>query len=120
MILFGLAWFTLGLKTNLLTAVMSILAIELTRMVLDSKPEREADDRRRDDDARQALRAAAHDEWGPRRDGRDRYLDGEDIVESREAAQHKVEALDEALANRGEAGDASSDKQPALESRSAA
>ena len=41
-------WFALGLTTNVLTAVLSILAITLTQMVLNRQNEREADAHRRD------------------------------------------------------------------------
>jgi len=42
------AWFALGLETNLLTAALSILAITLTQMVLNRQNEREAEAHRRD------------------------------------------------------------------------
>ena len=41
-------WFALGLNTNVLTAILSILAITLTQMVLNRQNEREADAHRRD------------------------------------------------------------------------
>ncbi|MEO6581218.1 MAG: low affinity iron permease family protein [Sphingomicrobium sp.] len=41
-------WFALGLNTNVLTAVLSVLAITLTQMVLNRQNEREADAHRRD------------------------------------------------------------------------
>ncbi|WP_310467902.1 low affinity iron permease family protein [Sphingomonas sp.] len=47
-ILFCVAWFSLRLPTDLLTAALSILAITLTQMVLNRQNEREADDHRRD------------------------------------------------------------------------
>lgn len=47
-ILFCLGWFVFGLKDNLLTAALSILAITLTQMVLNRQNDREAEDRRRD------------------------------------------------------------------------
>ena len=47
-IFFCVSWFALKLDTNLLTAALSILAITLTQMVLNSQKERECDDRRRD------------------------------------------------------------------------
>lgn len=47
-ILFCVAWFAIGLPTDLLTAALSILAITLTQMVLNRQIDREADDRRRD------------------------------------------------------------------------
>ena len=42
------AWFALGLRADILTAVLSILAISLTQMVLNRQNEREADAHRRD------------------------------------------------------------------------
>ena len=42
------AWFALRLNTNVLTAVLSILAISLTQMVLNRQNEREAEAHRRD------------------------------------------------------------------------
>lgn len=46
-ILFCVLWFVLDLKDDLLTAALSILAITLTQMVLNSQKERECDDHRR-------------------------------------------------------------------------
>jgi low affinity Fe/Cu permease len=42
------AWFALGLSTDLLTAALSILAISLSQMVLNRQNEREAEAHRRD------------------------------------------------------------------------
>ena len=42
------AWFVIGLSADLLTAALSILAITLTQMVLNTQYEREADAHRRD------------------------------------------------------------------------
>lgn len=41
-------WFTVGWNVNILTAALSIMAITLTQMVLNSQNEREIDDHRRD------------------------------------------------------------------------
>ena len=41
-------WFALGLAPDVLTAILSILAITLTQMVLNRQNEREADAHRRD------------------------------------------------------------------------
>jgi len=41
-------WFALGLATEVLTAILSILAITLTQMVLNRQNQREADAHRRD------------------------------------------------------------------------
>jgi low affinity Fe/Cu permease len=48
LVLFCVAWWSLGLPTNILTATLSILAISLTQMVLNTQQRRERDDRRRD------------------------------------------------------------------------
>lgn len=48
LILVCLAWFKAGWTTNALTAALSILAITLTQMVLNSQGQREAEARRRD------------------------------------------------------------------------
>jgi len=47
-IVFCAAWFAAGLRADLLTAALSILAITLTQMVLNSQYEREAQAHRRD------------------------------------------------------------------------
>ena len=47
-LLICIAWFALGLATDLLTAALSILAISLSQMVLNRQNEREAEARRRD------------------------------------------------------------------------
>ena len=47
-ILFCVTWFSLGLPTELLTAALSILAITLTQMVLNTQYDREVDAHRRD------------------------------------------------------------------------
>ena len=43
-----IAWFAGGWNVNILTAALSIMAITLTQMVLNSQNERETDDHRRD------------------------------------------------------------------------
>src|SRR4030095_9073118 len=43
-----IAWFIVGWNVNVLTAALSIMAITLTQMVLNSQNEREIDDHRRD------------------------------------------------------------------------
>lgn len=47
-VLFCVAWFAIGLSTDLLTAALSILAISLSQMVLNRQNEREAEAHRRD------------------------------------------------------------------------
>jgi len=95
-IVFCVAWFALRLGTDLLTAALSILAITLTQMVLNSQKEREADDRRRDvamhaklDELLIAMKGARDEMAGIEE------LDEEDIVELKEAAQDQVDVLDE-------------------------
>jgi len=46
--LFCLSWFALGLRIDILTAILSIMAITLTQMVLNRQEEREKDAHRRD------------------------------------------------------------------------
>ena len=48
MLLFCAAWFLFGLRADILTAGLSILAITLTQMVLNRQQEREAEAHRRD------------------------------------------------------------------------
>lgn len=47
-VLICVGWFLLGLRVDILTAGLSILAITLTQMVLNRQQEREADAHRRD------------------------------------------------------------------------
>ena len=47
-VLVCVGWFLLGLRVDILTAGLSILAITLTQMVLNRQQEREADAHRRD------------------------------------------------------------------------
>ena len=48
LVIFCVAWWSLGLPTGELTATLSILAITLTQMVLNRQRLREEDERRRD------------------------------------------------------------------------
>ena len=105
-IIFCITWFALGLKTDLLTAALSILAITLTQMVLNSQKEREVDDRRRDvamhaklDELLIAMKGARDEMAGIEE------LDEEEIIQLKENAQEQVEELDEELDER--AGDKS-------------
>jgi low affinity Fe/Cu permease len=105
-IAFCIGWFVLKLGTNLLTAALSILAITLTQMVLNSQKERETDDRRRDvamhaklDELLLAM-TGARDEMAGIED-----LVEEEIVELKENAQEHVEALDGELDDRSEEKD---------------
>lgn len=102
-ILFCLGWFALGLRTDLLTAALSILAITLTQMVLNAQKERETDDHRRDvamhaklDELLLAMKGARDEMAGIEE------LEEEEIVELKEKAQEQVEELDEELEERRE------------------
>jgi len=105
-IAFCIAWFVLKLGTDLLTAALSILAITLTQMVLNSQKERECDDFRRDvalhakiDELLIAMKGARSEMAGIEE------LDVSEIVELKENAQDQVDTLDEELDDRaGEAG----------------
>lgn len=100
-VLFCVIWFVLGLKTDLLTAALSILAITLTQMVLNSQKERECEDRRRDiamhaklDELLIAMKGARSEMAGIEE------LDEDEIKQLREQVQDKVDELDETLQDR--------------------
>ena len=93
-------WFALGLATEVLTAILSILAITLTQMVLNRQNEREADAHRRDvamhakiDELVIHLKGARNEMAGIE------DLDEEDIEEMKEDAK---EAIDRAGPAAGE------------------
>lgn len=82
-------WFALGLATEVLTAILSILAITLTQMVLNRQNEREADAHRRDvamhakiDELVVAMKGARNELAGIEE------LDEEDIEELKVEANH--------------------------------
>ena len=90
-------WFLIGFATDLLTAVLSILAITLTQMVLNRQNEREADAHRRDvalhakiDELVIAVKGA-RDEMAGIED-----LDEEDIEELKVEAKQAIDAAGEA------------------------
>lgn len=97
-ILICVGWFALGLRVDVLTAALSIIAITLTQMVLNRQQEREVDAHRRD----VALHAKLDELLHASRRARDE-LAGIETLEEKEI---------EALRNRGlkeesrEAGDA--------------
>jgi len=102
-IAFCITWFALGLQTDLLTAALSILAITLTQMVLNSQKERETDDRRRDiamhaklDELLIAMKGARDEMAGIEE------LDEEEIAQLKEQAQDQAEALADELEERGD------------------
>ncbi|MEO7787490.1 MAG: hypothetical protein ABIR77_06670 [Sphingomicrobium sp.] len=117
-IVFCVSWFAFGLPTDLLTAALSILAITLTQMVLNSQKERECDDHRRD----VALHAKIDELLIAMKGARDEMagieeLDEEDIIQLKENAQEEVERLEEELAERD---DPAPNASQATGSRSAA
>jgi low affinity Fe/Cu permease len=96
-IAFCVGWFAMGLKADLLTAALSILAITLTQMVLNRQNDREAEDRRRDvamhaklDELVIAMKGARDEMAGIEE------LDETEIQELKEQAAAEVEAAGEA------------------------
>lgn len=92
-ILFCVAWFSLRLPTDLLTAALSILAITLAQMVLNGQYDREAEAHRRDvamhakiDELLKATKRARNEMVGIEEE-----LDEEQIRELREEAKELVE-----------------------------
>ena len=90
------AWFALGLETNVLTAVLSILAISLTQMVLNRQNEREAEAHRRD----VAMHAKLDELVLASKRARDEMagieeLDEEEIQQLREDAKEAIQAAEE-------------------------
>ena len=88
-------WFALGLATEVLTAILSILAISLTQMVLNRQNEREADAHRRDvamhakiDELVLAMKGARNEMAGIEE------LDEEDIQELKEDAKEAADKAD--------------------------
>jgi low affinity Fe/Cu permease len=103
-ILFCIAWFFVGLPTDLLTAALSILAITLAQMVLNGQYDREAEAHRRDvamhaklDELIKATKRARNEMVGIEED-----LDEEEIRKLREEAKELVE---EAAKRSGELSD---------------
>jgi len=83
-------WFLLGLNTNVLTAVLSILAISLTQMVLNRQNEREAEAHRRD----VAMHAKLDELVIATTKARNKMAGIEDELEEEEIAELKKEAKD--------------------------
>ena len=97
------AWFAIGFATELLTAILSILAITLTQMVLNRQNEREADAHRRDvamhtkiDELLASMKGARNDFVGIEE------LDEEDIEELKEEVRDAID--DAGVAATDEAG----------------
>lgn len=99
-ILFCVTWFALGLKADLLTAALSILAITLTQMVLNGQFERESQAHRRD----VAMHAKLDELILASRRARDELV-GIEELEEEQIAELKEEAK-QAIDKQGErAGD---------------
>ena len=99
-VLLCVAWFWLGYNVNLLTAALSILAITLTQMVLNSQGERERDAHRRD----VALHAKLDELLIASRRARDELagieeLEEEEIVELRNGGTNGKHIADGAAAS---------------------
>lgn len=97
------AWFALGLNTNVLTAVLSILAISLSQMVLNRQNERELEAHRRDVAMHAKLdelvlaSKRARDEMAGIED-----LEEDEIVHLKEEAKDAIQAVDEGTATPAE------------------
>jgi low affinity Fe/Cu permease len=80
------AWFLLGLRVDILTAALSILAITLTQMVLNRQDSKEHEAHRRDVALHAKLDELLHASQEARDDlaGIEESLDEEEIVELRE------------------------------------
>jgi low affinity Fe/Cu permease len=96
-------WFALGLNTNVLTAVLSIMAITLTQMVLNRQIEREADAHRRDvamhaklDELLIASKQARNEMAGIEE------LEETEIEDLKEAAKEAAEAVEDEAAGTPE------------------
>ena len=108
-ILFCIAWFALGLQTDLLTAALSILAITLTQMVLNRQNDREADDRRRDI----AMHAKLDELLIAMKGARDEMVGIEELEEAdiREMKEQAAEAIDAAGSAAGDRAERAAAKQ---------
>jgi low affinity Fe/Cu permease len=86
------AWFLLGLRVDILTAALSILAITLTQMVLNRQDTKEHEAHRRDVALHAKLDELLHASREARDDlaGIEESLDEEEIVELRENGGRKA------------------------------
>ena len=119
-IIFCVTWFSVGLPTDLLTAALSILAITLTQMVLNSQYDREAEAHRRDiamhaklDELIAAKRGARNDLVGIEE------KDEEEIVQLKEEVKEAIEDSAEAEPEHREAAKKAVDQAAASLRRSA-
>lgn len=99
-ILFCVGWFAAGLRADLLTAALSILAITLTQMVLNRQGDREAEDRKRDVAMHAKLDELLHAMKGARDE-----MAGIEELEEEEIAQLKEQAKELIDAQGERAGD---------------
>ena len=97
LLIFCIAWFSLKLPTDLLTAALSILAITLTQMVLNRQNERERDAYRRD----VAMHAKLDELVLASKRARDEMAGIEDLPEDK-IAKLKEEAADAIAAQEAE------------------
>ena len=96
-ILFCVAWFSLGLKTELLTAALSILAITLTQMVLNTQYDREIEAHRRD----VAMHAKLDELIAAKKGARNDFIgmeekEEEEIVQLKDEVKEAIEDIAEA------------------------
>ena len=113
-ILFCVIWFSLGLQTDLLTAALSILAITLTQMVLNTQYDREADAHRRD----VAMHAKLDELIAASRRARNAFV-GVEEKEEEEIVQLKDE-VKEAIENTADADSPQERERAAREAEDAA
>ncbi len=106
-------WFMVGLATDLLTAILSILAITFTQMVLNRQDVREADAHRRDvamhakiDELVIAMKGARNEMAG---------IEELDEADIRELKQEVTDAIDEAGEAAGDPRERAAAKRAAAE-----
>jgi len=112
------AWFAGDFATELLTAILSILAITLTQMVLNQQKAREAEAHRRDvamhaklDELLIAMKGARDEMAGIEE------LDEEDIQELKEEAAASIEKAGEAAGDSEERGAAKAAVKAAIDAK---
>jgi low affinity Fe/Cu permease len=113
-IVFCVTWFAIGLPTDLLTAALSILAITLTQMVLNSQYDREAEAHRRD----VAMHAKLDELIAVKRGARNDLIgieekDEEEIVQLKEEVKEAIEDIAGTDSAHGEAAKQAVDKAAA-------
>lgn len=99
-----IAWFAVGWNVGILTAALSILAITLTQMVLNSQNEREVDDHRRD----VAMHAKLDELIAANRGAKNEFVGIEEreeteIVELKEEVKDGIDATPEGATPRQDA-----------------